>query len=191
MSYTNTVTGVSSKDVGDTYTGPVAGLQREYIWSSPDSVAIAASVPNAFLKGGAGGDALQVMGGNNVLDGGAGSNFLVGGTGADGGVDTFFVDGRSAGTTWSTVVNFHKGDMATIFGFKPGVSTQAWTAGEGATGYAGATLHSELGGVGTGVNASFTFAGVDAGVAAGFTVTSGVLGKGTSSEIGYLLVQYT
>ena len=188
--YTNVTAGLNGMDVGQAYTGPVALLQRQYIWSSPDSVAIAASVPNAFLKGNAGGDALASLGGTNVLDGGPGSNFLVGSTGADGGTDTFFVDGRSSATTWSTVVNFHRGDQATIFGFTPGLSTRPWTASAGATGYEGATIHSELGGPGTGITASFTFAGLDLATANRLTITDGVLARGTSGEVGYLLIQY-
>ena len=188
--YTNVTTGSSGRDVGQSYSGPVAGLQRQYIWSSPDSVAIAASAPNAFIKGNAGGDALAALGGNNVLDGGPGSNFLVGGTGADGGTDTFFVDGRSSATTWSTVVNFHRGDQATIFGYNAGISTRPWTASDGAAGYTGATIHSELAGPGTGITASFTFAGLDLATANRLTITDGVLAKGTSGEVGYLLIQF-
>jgi Ca2+-binding RTX toxin-like protein len=52
-------------------------------------------------------------GGNNVLDGSTGSNFLTGGNGDD----TFFLDDRSQPEdVFSTIVNFHSGDNATIFG---------------------------------------------------------------------------
>ncbi len=184
---TDTATGASSGSAGTAYTGPVSLLQHQFIWSSPDGAAIAAAVPDVFLHGGAGNDALSVGGGTNVLDGGLGSNFLVGGTGADGGADTFFLDGRAAGSTWSTVANFHHGDAVTIFGFVAGVSTQPWTAVDGAAGYQGATIHSELAGAGTGVNASVTFAGVSLADALGkFSVTTGVVG-GTP----YLNVAYT
>ena len=137
-----------------------------------------------FLHGGSGDDALAVKGGTNVLDGGAGSNFLVGNTGTDGGTDTFFVDGRG-GQTWSTLVNFHHGDSVTIWGFQQGVSTEAWTASEGAAGYTGATLHSELAGAGTGVNASATFAGLEYGDLAKLTVQTGTVGG-----LSYLNVSY-
>ena len=73
--------GVSGAVAGEAYAGPVAGLDRQYIWPGTGGVALAATVGNVFLHGGVGDDALQVKGGFNVLDGGAGSNFLVGGTG--------------------------------------------------------------------------------------------------------------
>ncbi len=111
------------------------------------------------MHGGSAGDALQVTAGHNVLDGGGGSNFLVGATGADGGADVFFIDGRSSVETWSTVVNFHQGDEITLWGFQDGTSTTGWTASEGAVGYLGATLHSEIAGPGTGISASVTLAG--------------------------------
>jgi len=129
---TDSATGTSGGDNGTAYTGPTAGLQQQYLWASPADAAITATTPNVFLRGGTGNDALQVQGGTNVLDGGAGSNFLTGGTGADGGTDTFFVDGRGGASTWSTIVNFHHGDSFTLFGFTAGTSTQPWTALDGA-----------------------------------------------------------
>lgn len=75
----------------------------------------------------------------------------------------------------------------TIWGFQAGVSTLPWTASEGADGYKGATLHSELAGAGTGVNASATFAGISpADVQAKFTMTSGTVGG-----LSYLNIAYT
>ncbi len=184
---TDTTASTSGSTTGDAYTGPVAGLARQYIWASPDGVAAAATVGNVFLHGGSGDDALSVSSGTNVLDGGGGSNFLTGATGADGGTDTFFVDGRGSGITWSTVNNFHHGDAVTIFGFQDGVSTRPWTAVDGAAGYQGATIHSELGGAGTGVNDSVTFAGISlADAQAKFTTSTGIVG-GSS----YLYIAYT
>src|SRR4051812_28107728 len=92
-------------------------LQYAYLWASPDGAAIRGLVPNMFIHGGSGDDAIAVSSGSNVLDGGPGSNFLTGGNGSDGGHDTFFVDGRGGQVTYSTIVNFHPGDEATIFGF--------------------------------------------------------------------------
>ncbi len=162
---------------GEAYAGPVDYLQRQYIWPGSDGASLAATIPNVFLHGGPGDDALQVSGGQNVLDGGTGSNFLVGGTGRDGGTDTFFVDGRGGGTTWSTVVNFHRGDAVTLFGFKPGVSTLDWAGTEGAQGYQGLTLHSALAGGGTAVTASLTLAGRSAGdLSTRIALTSGEVG---------------
>jgi Ca2+-binding RTX toxin-like protein len=93
-----------------TYTGPVAGIQEQYIDTSPDGLNITASTPNWFIHSGSGNDAIAVGSGTNVLDGGAGSNFLTGGSGTD----TFFVDDHNASADiWSTVNNFHAGDAAT------------------------------------------------------------------------------
>jgi len=179
--------GGSGLATGDGYTGPVDYLQRQYIWPGAGGVAMSANVPNVFLHGGPADDALQVSGGNNVLDGGAGSNFLVGANGADGGNDTFFVDGRGGNVTWSTLVNFRHGDNFTLFGFVDGVSTRPFTDADGVTGYQGATIHSELGGAGMGVNGSVTFAGISlADAQAKFTVSAGKVG-----DTPYLNVAYT
>lgn len=186
FSFTNSTVGQSSTDAGVAYTGPVVGVQHQYIWSSPDSVAIAANTPSVFAKGGAGDDALSVTSGTNVLDGGAGSNFLVGSADPNS-RDTFFVDGRNGQVTWSTIVNFHFGDQATFFGFHPGTSTLPFTASDGVAGFQGVTIHSELNGAGTGVNASMTFAGIDQNTLnQHFTITSGSLAGG----VDYLLIQY-
>ena len=113
--------------------------------------------------------------GTVVMQGGA-----IGGRDASGSplaYDTFFIDGRGAGVSWGTVVNFHHGDAVTIFGFKDGVSTRPWTAVDGVNGFQGATIHSELGGAGTGVNASVTFAGVSlADAQSKFSVLTGTIG---------------
>ncbi len=176
---------LSSLDAASAYSGPVIGLQRQYIWAGNDPAGIAALSKNVFLKGGAGNDALQAAGGSNVLDGGGGSNFLVGATGVEGSKDTFFVDGRT-GTTWGSIVNFHSGDAMTLFGFQAGQSAFSWTASDGAAGFTGATIHAELGGAGTGTNASVTFAGVSlADAQSKFTVSTGATGGA-----GYLYVAY-
>lgn len=100
---------------GGPYSGPVPGLAKQLILVTPDNLNITATVPNVFIHSGAGTDALNVSGvnGNNILDGSTGSNFLVGGTG----LDTFFLDDRNlTADVYSTVVNFHAGDNATVFG---------------------------------------------------------------------------
>ncbi|MGI4943852.1 MAG: beta strand repeat-containing protein, partial [Janthinobacterium lividum] len=182
---TEAVTGEEAQTDGDAYAGPVALLQRQFIWSGTNGIVVSASTSNVFLHGGAGDDALAVQDGNNVLDGGAGSNFLVGGTGAGGGTDTFFVDGRG-GNTWSTIVNFHQGDSLTLWGFQPGTSTQPWTASDGVAGYTGVTLHSELAGAGTGVNASATLAGLTMDDVQRLTMITGTVGG-----VSFLNVAYT
>ena len=140
---------------GTAYSGPVAGLQSEYIYTGSDNLNVTATVPNVFIHTGSGEDALDVShaNGNNVLDGSTGSNFLVGGTGDD----TFFVDDRSpSADIWSTVANFHAGDAATIFGITQSGFNTSWVDGQGATGYTGLTLHVTAAGHPT---ASLTLAG--------------------------------
>ena len=128
------------------------------VWASPDGASLTAYGPDVFLGGGAGNDALTAGAGSNVLDGGLGSNFVTGATGADGGTDTFFLDG-TAGTTWDTLANFHPGDSATLWGYVPGQSAMVWAANEGAPGHTGATIHAAFAGAGTPINGSLTFAG--------------------------------
>jgi subtilisin-like proprotein convertase family protein len=171
--------GTTSHLSGNAYAGPVPYLRQELLWNSDDSVNVAASQPDVFIKSGAGNDALHAVLGGNVLDGGAGSNFLVGGLQAYFGQnDTFFLDGRDPSrVTWSTVVNFHAGDTVTLWGFVPGKSAFSWgTGAEGAAGYQGATLHAETGGAGTGVNASMTFAGLNQADTANLAMSSGTAG---------------
>ena len=128
--------------------------------------------------------ALLATGGSNVLDGGGGSNFLAGAAGADGGADTFFVEGR-AGVAWDTILNFHPGDAVTLFGFQAGQSTYSWTASDGAPGFQGATLRADLGGPG-GANVSVTFARIGLDEAQNrFTLSTGSTGGA-----GYLSISY-
>ena len=121
-----------------TYAGPVAGIQNQYINAGTDGLNITASTPNWFIHSGGGNDAIAVSGGTNVLDGGTGSNFLTGGSGTD----TFFVDDRNApADIWSTVNNFHAGDSATIWGVTSQDHSLDWADSQGAAGYQGLTLH--------------------------------------------------
>ena len=63
-----------------------------------------------------------------------GPNFLVGGTG----FDTFFLDDRNArADIFSTVVNFHSGDNATVFGVTATDFTLTTSNNQGAVGYKG------------------------------------------------------
>jgi len=187
FSVLDTTTGAPSSDEGQAYTGPVNYLQWQYLWAGQDSVNVNAAVPSVFLRGGPGSDALAASAGSNVLDGNTGSNFLVGATGADGGTDTFFVDGRGSATTWSTAVNFHHGDAVTFWGFDGASSTYQWAANDGAAGYQGATIHAQTAGAGTATNASLTFAGVSlADAQSRFTVSTGSVGGEH-----YMYVAYT
>jgi hypothetical protein len=155
FSILDTTTGAASAASGTPYSGPVAGLQWEYINISTDNLNVTATAPNAFIHTGSGEDAINVgqVNGDNVLDGGTGSNFLVGGSGQD----TFFVDDRGPGSDiWSTVVNFHSGDAATVWGVTASDFNMSWVNGQGATGYTGLTLHATASGV---PNASLTLDG--------------------------------
>lgn len=187
ISYKDTTSGQAAQEQAQAYAGPVNYLQSQFIWSGPDSANLTSNTPNVFLRGGPGEDALKVVGGSNVLDGGTGSNFLVGGNGQDGGTDTFFIDGRGSNVTWSTIDNFHHGDAVTLYGFTGGTSTLPAYTTDGAAGYQGATIHSEIRGPGTGVNGSMTFAGINAADAASKFTTS----TGTVGGIPYLYVAYT
>jgi serralysin len=151
-------------------------LDAQYIYAGSDGVAIATASPNVFLRSGSGNDALLVTSGYNVLDGGTGSNYLTGGTGT--GADTFFTDARGAGAVWNTIVNFHAGDAATLWGFTAGVSSYWWEQGpQGAAGAQGATLRANIvggaGRTGDGIDASITFAGLSVQQAKGLMVATG------------------
>jgi Bacterial Ig-like domain len=155
--FTDTTTDKSGTLAGEPYHGPVAGIQSECIYLTHDNINISAYIPNVFIHSGSGQDALQALSGTNVLDGSTGSNFLLGGSGTD----TFFVDDRGpSADIWSTVVGFHAGDAATIWGVTPQDFGTAWADGQGAVGYTGLTLHATGAGKPT---ASLTLAGFTTG----------------------------
>jgi Ca2+-binding RTX toxin-like protein len=153
LSIEDTTLGVPLLPHGVPYSGPVAGLQEQYISLTSDNINVNVSTPDWFIHSGSGEDAIAVSSGTNVLDGGTGSNFLTGGTGSD----TFFVDDRGpAADIWSTVVGFHGGDSATIWGVTPDNFDLAWVNDQGAAGFTGLTLHATAMGQPT---ASLTLAG--------------------------------
>jgi hypothetical protein len=138
----DSTTGQSTISAGTPYSGPASGLTSEFILASPDNINVTAEVPNAFIQlyGGRGEDAINVslQNGNNTLDATGGSNFLVGGAGND----TFFLDDLDSTTPiWSTLVNFHAGDSATVWGVTAADFSIAWVAAEGAPAYSGLTAH--------------------------------------------------
>jgi len=160
-------TKVSSTSPGTPYSGSVYGLVDQYInATATDTLAVAAGVPDTFIRignqGGTGEAAIDVshVGGTNVLDGEYGSDFLVGGTGPFS-FDTFFVEdaafSQANSSVWSTVVNFHPGDAATIFGITQNGFSLSWADGQGAAGYTGLTLHVSAPGAPT---ASLTLSGL-------------------------------
>jgi len=102
------------------------------------------SIDNDFIKVASTnslGKAVNGGSGNDVIDVGVGSTFISGG----GGSNTFFLDGRAAGVSWSTITDFQLGqDKVTIWGWKKGVSKVASVDNfGGASGYSGLTLRFE------------------------------------------------
>jgi Ca2+-binding RTX toxin-like protein len=183
FSITDTSTAQSATTAGTPYSGPLTTLQTQLVVITSDNLNITATSPNAFIHSGSGNDALNVSkaNGNNVLDGGTGSNFLTGGTGAD----TFFVDDRGPpADIWSTVVNFHSGDAATIWGVTPQDFALNWVDGQGAAGFTGLTLHATAPGIST---ASLTLAGfTQADMASGKLAVS--FGSDPVSGSAYMLI---
>ena len=139
------------------YVGPVAGLRNMHIGDS-SSEAMRGSDLSDFINSVAGDDAIDGGAGDDVLDGGTGSNFLTGGAGTD----TFFVDARGGGVTWSTITDLEPGEWVTAWGWRPGLSTLKWEELAGADGFKGATARIDLDGNGT-IDESMTFTGKGSG----------------------------
>ena len=156
-----------------------------FIMNGYDKMAIATDAAGVFIHAGTGTDAIAVKNGDNVLDGGTGSNFLYGGTGND----TFFTDVRPAEVTWSTLVNFHAGDQATIWGFKEGVSTMRWSYYDatGRDGVSGASLDINVDGGagrnGSGLDARVTFAGLSVQQASSMLHSTGNINGGEGAYL--------
>ena len=165
---TQTAGGDETEAQVETYAGPVDYLQSQFIYDGSEALAIVATSPNIFVKSVAGSAAVQLQSGRNVVDAGHGSNFLLGGTGSD----VFFLDGRQNEEVWDTIVGFHTGDIATLWGYKDGVSGFTWDEVAGATGFTGRTLRADLTGSGH-FNASLTFAGNTAADTAHYAITTG------------------
>jgi len=165
---------------GEAYTGPVSGLQNQFIRITPDNLTIAATSNNWFIRSGDGTDAIAACGGTNVIDGGGGSNYLTGGFGQD----TFFVDCRDAtGDIWSTMANFGLGDEVTLWGVTPEGFNLSWADDEGAAGAKGLTVHASAPGT---PMTSATLAGYSlADLDTGRLVTS----FGSSEGVPYLHIQ--
>jgi uncharacterized repeat protein (TIGR01451 family) len=165
---TATANGQRTLAGGETYSGPVSYLQSQYIYDGPDPVVIVAQTPNVFIKNFVGSAAVALQSGQNVVDAGTGSNFLISGTGSD----VFFLDGRSNVVTWNTIVGFHPGDIATLWGYQAGISTYHWDDLAGAAGYQGRTLRADIAGSGS-VTASLTFANTTATDTNKYAITTG------------------
>lgn len=131
--------GVSRDVEMQPYSGPVSWLQNMHTGSDTNEAMRGTDLAD-FINTMGGDDAIDGGKGDDVLDGGLGSNFLTGGAG----LDTFFVDGRSGGVTWSTVTDLEKGELVTCWGWKEGTSKLTWAEMSGAEGYKGATAHIDL-----------------------------------------------
>ena len=121
---------------GEVYTGSVPGIMRDIILATTHNINIVSKSANVFIHTGSGNDAIDVSAanGNNILDGGTGSNFLTGGTGND----TFYLDNRNPlADVFSTIVNFHSGDNASVFGVNATDFTLTTLDGQGAVGATG------------------------------------------------------
>ncbi|WP_448207952.1 DUF4347 domain-containing protein [Azospirillum sp. sgz302134] len=161
------VDGVQEDVKAYAYDGPVTTLQWTFMGDGRNEV-VGGSDGNDFINLLGGNDAVAGGAGDDVLDGGSGSNWLIGGSG----VDTYFVDGRNPEVTWSTVVDLEKGEWATMWGYKAGVSKLSWEEMGGADGYKGATVHCDIDGNGS-IDASMTFTGKSVGA---MTTTTGTIG---------------
>jgi serralysin len=149
----NTTTGKVEATTPVFFTGPVAGLEKQFVHITPDNVNVSVSGDNWFIHTGSGMDAIQVHGGINVLDGGTGSNFLTGGTGDD----TYFVDARALDAdVWSTVTAFQAAEEATLWGINATDFVLNWYDGLGAEGATGLTLVATRDGM---PNAALTLSG--------------------------------
>jgi hypothetical protein len=136
----DTTTNTTTTAAGDAYNGPVAGLQHQFTSLSTDSLNITSVVPNAFIHTGSGDDGIDVSHANgaNILDGGTGSTFMTGGTGND----IFYMDARetSAAPVFSSILNFHSGDNATVWGVNATDFKMLTLNNQGASGYTGLDL---------------------------------------------------
>jgi hypothetical protein len=146
--------GVTSFTLAEVYGGPVDYLRYQFLGSGQGEVVTGTS-GNDFINLLGGDDAVQGGVGRDVLDGGTGSNFLNGG--AD--LDVFFLDGRAGTVTWSTIADWQAGEQLSVFGFRPGVSRLTWVQDAGADGYRGLTMHGDLNGDNT-IDTSVTWTGL-------------------------------
>lgn len=133
-------TGTTALQQAAAYSGPVSGITGDYAQITNDSINITAYSPMSFIHiTGTGMDGIDDSNtaGGSILDGSSGSDFL---TGSPTGVDTFYVDDRNpAQNLWSTLVNFHAGDHATVWGVSTSDFALTWIASAGAAGAAGVT----------------------------------------------------
>jgi uncharacterized delta-60 repeat protein len=200
--FTSLTGGVTDYVLPELYKGGL-NLKYQHIDTTPNAVVVG-STDNDFIKVAdthSLGKAVNGGGGSDVIDGGVGSTFVTGGTGHHG--DTFFLDGRAPGVSWSTITDFQLGsDQATIWGFVKGVSSVdssfANPNNEGAGGiYNGLTLHFKnllADGLATGSNAdlnSITLSGhtlADIGVSSLQDLNNKINNAQTANALGQYVV---
>jgi hypothetical protein len=158
---------------GSDYAGPVDHLQAAYDYTGSNSSVISALVGNVFIGAGAGENAAAAKDGTNVLAGGNGSSWLVGADGSDGGTDTFFLSPQDGQAAWDTLVNFHVGDMLTLWDYNSAAGSVTPVGIAGATGAEGQTMSVDFG-QGAGATTLVTFAGLSA--SAQFSTMTGSTG---------------
>jgi serralysin len=122
--FASVVNGQTEYVLPDRFTGPAElDLKYQLIDNTLNAV-VTGSRDNDFIKlsnDASVGKAVNGGGGNDVIDGGVGSTFISGG----GGSNTFFLDGRASGVSWSTITDFSIGtDKATVWGWKQGGPSQ-------------------------------------------------------------------
>jgi len=159
---------------GSDYPGPVDYLQAGYNYTGTDNSVISALVGSVFMHADSSGENAEVaLSGNNVLASGSSSSWLVGASGADGGNDTFFLSDQGNQQTWDTLVNFHVGDMLTLWDFNPTKGSTTSLGLQGADKAQGDTIAVDFG---NGSNSStlVTFAGLP--TSAQFSTTTGSTG---------------
>jgi hypothetical protein len=86
-----------------------------------------------------------------------GTDILQGGSG----LDVFTVDATNP-DGWAEIDNFHSGDVLSILGFQPGVSTIDWTTATDPNGQSGATAEISLAGNGQ-IDSAITLPGLSVG----------------------------
>ena len=137
------------------YDGVVSWLDYQFIGNA-DRQVIQGSEYSEFMNLLGGTDAVDGRGGDDVLDGGTGSNFMTGGVGKD----TFFIDGRGAANTWSTVTDLTTDDAVNLWGWQDGISQLIGIQeNQGASGFKGLTYFYDLDGNGE-QETKLTFSGL-------------------------------
>jgi Ca2+-binding RTX toxin-like protein len=116
-------------------------LHYQLIDTNPNIVIAGSNLNDFIALQGGGNNAVNGGGGDDVIDGGMGSTFFSSG----GGSNTFFLDVRATGVSWSTITDFEVGaDKATVWGWEKGISKIAYIdQSNGTAGFEGLTFHFE------------------------------------------------